>query len=336
MGARDSRFDLLKAIAIGMVVLGHVISMRELAPQGSGHLGALIVGLNMPLFFAISGYFSVRAVESLGAVVWRCAKFLRAMAAYSALLTVVFYGLGVWGTPLLAAKRFITIPSGWWFMWVLMLAMLVTWLMKRLLSAGRGKWGRVAVVLPLGVYLGLLAIPDTWWQMHDLKFCLPYFVMGLALREANVLTRLRRNVSLIVWIVAASCYGVYVIGYQFFPCSFYWADFNLRSIVGSWNSIGTFFVRHLIACAGVLMVTLPILFVRPGRAMDAVAELGTTTMGVYFLHQCILRYWIVPHYIGNAGVSFLTLLSITLVLWLGCHALVCFIRQHKILAKIFT
>jgi len=63
---RDPFFDLLKFVAMFMVVYWHVMSYRpgfDLATMPS-RAANFIISMNMPLFFMISGYFSRRLHES--------------------------------------------------------------------------------------------------------------------------------------------------------------------------------------------------------------------------------------------------------------------------------
>ena len=59
MKTRESTFDILKCIAIYMVILGHCLGRLGLGMSLMDHpIGKLIVMSNMPIFVFISGYFS--------------------------------------------------------------------------------------------------------------------------------------------------------------------------------------------------------------------------------------------------------------------------------------
>ena len=55
-------FDVLKGLAIFMVVIGHVLTMciRDI---DSAVLFKLVEKIHMPLFFFISGYFTYKVTE---------------------------------------------------------------------------------------------------------------------------------------------------------------------------------------------------------------------------------------------------------------------------------
>lgn len=73
---RDPYFDLVKAIGITMVVFCHIM---VIAPDGMFPvwINNFRIGMNMPIFFVISGYFAWPMVEALN---WR--KLVRNIRAY--------------------------------------------------------------------------------------------------------------------------------------------------------------------------------------------------------------------------------------------------------------
>ena len=55
---REATFDLLKFVAIYLVILGHCLGRLGLGMEILNHpMGKLIVMVNMPLFIFITGYF---------------------------------------------------------------------------------------------------------------------------------------------------------------------------------------------------------------------------------------------------------------------------------------
>ena len=71
-------FDMLKGVAIFLVVMGHVITMcvREI---DRATLFKLIEHIHMPLFFFVSGWFTFRLVEN-GKIRIRSARIAPAAA----------------------------------------------------------------------------------------------------------------------------------------------------------------------------------------------------------------------------------------------------------------
>jgi len=330
---RDIRFDVLKAIAIGLVVFGHVASTNALGTQGFPRIDAFIVGLNMPLFFAISGYFSCGVARDFGKLITRCAKYLKCMLAYAILIAIVFYGLGIWDLAL-AAKRAMSIPLfGWWYMWVLMLAMTALWIIERITPVFQ-KWKVAVVLVPLALYIVLLFLPDSFWQARYFKFNFPFFLLGYWVRKRATDVRLL-PFGLFVWICSALFYGIYLWKYTAFPCAFYWGDFGFFEVFRSVGAFWEFLLRFMVGISGVITIAWPILALKQVRLTCAIAEFGTTTMGVYFLHQAALRHLIVPLYVGSKYVSLLVVVSVSFVLWVMCHLVVTFLNEHRITQKVF-
>ena len=60
---RDPYFDIVKAVAISMVVFCHVMTI---APTGTfpTWINNFRVGMNMPVFFILSGYFAWSTIEA--------------------------------------------------------------------------------------------------------------------------------------------------------------------------------------------------------------------------------------------------------------------------------
>ena len=86
MKTRDLFFDVAKFFAILMVVFGHVQTASQMT-WGAPYIKNFIIGVNMPLFFAISGYFT-RRMDSTGS--WRYLVIRIANLLWPAFLTSMF------------------------------------------------------------------------------------------------------------------------------------------------------------------------------------------------------------------------------------------------------
>ncbi len=63
MKQRYLQFDLLKGVAILLVILGHIFYHCGTSPYLKTILWNLLVSVHMPLFIFISGYFSAKALD---------------------------------------------------------------------------------------------------------------------------------------------------------------------------------------------------------------------------------------------------------------------------------
>lgn len=96
MKKRDAYFDVVKFVAMFMVVFGHVQSATEMS-WGTPYIKNFIIQSNMPLFFIISGYFAVSAVQGGGG------DFVE---MFGLSLACAYRELWLWGRKALCNKRF--------------------------------------------------------------------------------------------------------------------------------------------------------------------------------------------------------------------------------------
>lgn len=163
MKQRIEYFDVLKGIAIFLVVMGHVITYGVYRIDGS--VAFRIIGsVHMPLFFFISGYFTVRRKEGrfVSPSLWK--RFLQLM-----LPMLVFTTLWIFYYPHSGLQKHLTCTfvglwtnlhkNGYWFLWVLFAIIALYGLAAEIADRLR-KYGRVWVYMPFVAVLVLLGIAD--------------------------------------------------------------------------------------------------------------------------------------------------------------------------------
>jgi fucose 4-O-acetylase-like acetyltransferase len=118
---RDVRLDVLKAIAILLVILGHAITLvygaATRAPVWMGTIFSVVAAVNVPLFMFVSGYLT-RSAPSLRWVGQRATRLLVPYAAWSVLVFVASYRAAGWTwfiRPLWIPQN----QNGLWFLYVL-------------------------------------------------------------------------------------------------------------------------------------------------------------------------------------------------------------------------
>ena len=129
-------WDVLKFFAILLVVYGHVsgaFGCKVLEP----YISNFRVGMNMPLFFIISGYFAAKTIERgdwrklgrhLVGYFWPLAAVSVVFAALSVLFHVEGRGCGFIGY---TGRRFL---FAGWFLWCLAICFVITFLCRRVAS----------------------------------------------------------------------------------------------------------------------------------------------------------------------------------------------------------
>lgn len=134
---RDPYFNVLKFVAILLVVYLHV-SFSFNTSLGQPYIRNFIVGMNMPIFFIISGMFAARTIENGD---WmRLGKHLLGYFWPVALVSCVFAVLEVIfhlpgsdkGLVGYAARNFL---FSVWFLWCLAICFCLTFLCSRLKSS---------------------------------------------------------------------------------------------------------------------------------------------------------------------------------------------------------
>ena len=118
---RDVRLDVLKALAILLVILGHAITLvygrATSAPFAMGTLFTVVAAVNVPLFMFVSGYLT-RSAPSLDWVWQRAVRLLVPYAAWSVLVFFASYRMVGWTwfiKPLWVPQN----QNGLWFLYVL-------------------------------------------------------------------------------------------------------------------------------------------------------------------------------------------------------------------------
>lgn len=163
MKQRIEYFDVLKGIAIFLVVMGHVITYGVYRIDAS--VAFRIIGsVHMPLFFFISGYFTVRRKEGrfVSPSLWK--RFLQLM-----LPMLVFTTLWIFYYPHSGLQKHLTCTfvglwtnlhkNGYWFLWVLF-AIIALYGSAAEIADRLRKYGRVWVYVPFVAVLVLLGIAD--------------------------------------------------------------------------------------------------------------------------------------------------------------------------------
>lgn len=279
---RNPFFDVLKFLAIMLVVYGHVVGAFR-CDFGQPWINNFIVGMNMPLFFMIAGYFAARTIENSD---WR--KLCKHIYGYFwpvAVVSVIFAALAIAlhipgsekGFVGYAGRRFLFSP---WFLWCLtycFIATFVCYLPK--LRVFRG-----------GAFLLLISVLPfltRGWYMDDFRSMLPFFVFGaFVLRRCEVWKD---------WRIGVTCFVIYMLGVWLQGdigkngLSFYGKSTTWITFAGDWRPFLQYVLRitnGVVGSVGVMWVLQVLCGKR--KLITRLAPLGTTTLWVYILHQWLL------------------------------------------------
>jgi len=295
MKKRNVFYDIVKALGILLVVVGHVIPCcRESFPIW---IGNLIVGVNMPLFFLISGYFCWKTIEEgdIRRLVRHVKSYLVPAFTISLVLSFLlpFFGLAssnVIGLIYKGVKLFVFGP---WFVWSLANCYIVAFAIGRLVQ-------RTDYLLFIAMAIAeimLLFVPSFGGVVYKTyeRSMFPYFIVGGALWHYG--WKPWEN-----WCVGATCLITFLI-YVFAlnaPCrevgmSFYFNETSWRAFLSLRETL-CMFARPTVGVVGSIGVMWLVYEVcrqrlvetRLGWLVSTVSKIGMCTLGIYLLHQWIL------------------------------------------------
>lgn len=223
-------FDMLKGLAIFLVVMGHVLTMciRDI---DRALLFKIIGQVHMPLFFFISGYFTYKLTADGKTALPRLGqRFLQLVipGIIVGLIFMVYFshsGLqspfdmsfnGMWCTEY---------KNGYWFTITLFLIILVYSGFTRILNVLKGLTGRIGATAALWIILIILDgffEGEWWWKLLSLKLVItffPAFMAGVFAKSSGegFLKMVRNgNVYTAALIIAGVCF--YILAYRWeFP-----------------------------------------------------------------------------------------------------------------------
>ena len=284
---RDVLFDLVKCIAMFMVIYGHVTGYRsgfDLSTMPS-NAANFIIAVNMPLFFMVSGYFSRRLHESKN---WR--KLAKRLTGYFwplASIGIIFAVLDsfVWGKfpissiPMTVVRRFL---FGGWFFYALAFCDVATFLAFYYGKVAKG----MTAICTVFFVIALLGSGRVW-HAQNIVAMIPVYWFGLWVLPRIYNKRYELPLSIIG--------GGVMLFVTFFSgniatngLSFYWNRFDV--IHPDVRDVLLMLARYIVGVLGSLFVLKSVtLIVKFVPKITIFSFLGTETLGVYFLQGNIIH-----------------------------------------------
>ena len=315
---REPWFDVVKFLAMWMVVVWHMIDYRSDFDLKKTPLIAanLIVGVNMPLFFMISGFFSRRLHESgdWHKLLLRLVSYFWPLAVFGLIFTtidsLVLHRIPVAQIPLTAFKRFLFCG---WFFYSLAICEVVTFCSYRL-----PRWR--GALLSSAAFVTLVFLNGRFWYSSSTVAMIPFYWFGLCLLP--YVLSLRRLFASLAVVGGIAYLGVVICAGNIATngLGFYWNYLNPHRFL--LRDLGLMFARYGLGLAGCLAICgfIRMVSVVFPALVAKLAVFGTCTLGIYFVHGSLIRYFVVPMTHGMPAFPFLLLLA-TLVFFLS-HAFV--------------
>lgn len=321
---REQRYDIAKALAIYLVVYGHLLNSMADDPT------ILITFCHMPLFFYISGYFFQRStlrysllkcinrrIKSLllpyliwSGVSWianACMIYLKGNGSISA---VVCEFIDIFG-----------LARSVWFLIELFIVMVLFLILK---SFGEKIKCNLMITEICGWLILSVFVPGKWFAFYKFKWLFPFFLLGYFISQKPEVVK---NIY-----SKGYCY----IGLLFFVLAklFYVEEYFEEYITFDYGSIkGILFgvVYYMVSGLGVSLILFCAEKIKIKKWGNIFADFGRYSMDIYVLHMFLVKF------ISFSPLSFRKKMYVFKYIWLPLYAgiivIIIYFGVKKVLSK---
>lgn len=282
------KLDIIKGLAIFLVILGHCIQC------GSGNgfcqsqlffedsLYRFIYSFHMPLFMMISGFLYSKTLSGkpfLWTLKNRSQRLLLPIVAWATILMLPGF---VRGGGFDIGGYLYSILTGFWFLWAVWWATIICSFIEMI-----GKTFRLKIILHVIVIIITFFTPDGL-NFFLYKFMYVAFLIGYAAEKCNLDTKLERTAPR-RYLYLAGLAALYIVLFLFFRRESY-IYISGWTLLGkdNWFTILVWDVYRTIigAVGGVLFIYLIYLFV-PEKSGGLLSDIGKNSGGVYILQTYV-------------------------------------------------
>ena len=287
---RDRAIDLLKFVAVYLMVLSHCLQRLGLGMDSLDHpIGKLIVMVNMPLFIFVTGYFGrslySRTLKDL--LVSKYKTLIRPTALYALMvviicdLIIIQFGISIKGCFNIILNRLI---YGYWFIWVVIYSSFYSWFFVKL---GEMLHVKRVIILLISFAL-LLIIPDTSFIpcLSSFKAMYSFFLLGMLFRERNWLDWMYSHKIVVLHL---SIIG-YLIAFYFYKgvWSFYYFPLTPFPLV-----LYYYVLMIVIGIIGIALLYVTLRGVweqkKGNNVICKFAELGSYSLAIYLIQGVVME-----------------------------------------------
>lgn len=331
--ARRPYYDVLKGVLIFLVVFAHGIQFSGGADAAAGQtfyddpLFQAIYAFHMPLFVAISGYFTYRAQDTAtmrGKVGRRFRQLIVPVLAWRT-LEYAYRALFL-GITLPAEEYLLGYAEAYWFLTVLFLL--------SVLAYANRKWADDSVMTVVAGYFLLFLVPMNYGLYCKLAFLYPFFFGAYFLRryERQVLPVLRRYrwglmlLGIVAYVLLLPHYDRTTFIYN--------SGFSLTvPKLGFLLQLFTDLLRTAIGAAGGMAVALLIHALlrwmpKWEKVHRLVAFVGRMSLSIYLL-QSVLYNALLPWFNLHGKADYGWNLLVAVMLFLVCVGVTLLLRRSR-------
>lgn len=323
---RDKSFDVLKSIAIFLVIWGHVMQYFEYGMDVfNTHIGKIIGMINMPLFIFISGYFSVSTYNRsfLNVILNKSKQLLIPMTIFSlfiALLTF-FYKRG--GVIFLIKDIYYSFTGSYWFIWCILDCILCVWIFTHIFT-------RQKLIIALAIALTtIVLIPTKLFPVmadSEFKALFVFFILGIVFRVYNLNEYLKKYslylaiASLVVFVLTSLFFSAHDMFY-------YFAAMTPAEIIVP-------YLKMLIGGMSGIILLMDIvqkLTKYSSLITNQTALLGRYTLGIYLLQGVYFKYL---NFNPISENNFLIQLGVSIIIFIICGICTLIFSKNVVLSAI--
>lgn len=324
---RDPLFDVVKFLMMVWVVWGHLGLYGVVTDGAPQWLLNAKIGVNMPVFFVISGMLaaSTFAKGAWAKVFLKVLRFMWPQFVFALLCGTLLFARSHQAASFVAGFESVMM---YWFLRIIAVVYLVAFVVNRICPTVGWRWIGHGLC-----YLGMLFWPPCLKSelFDQVIHMYPYFVVGLMiLRHHEVF----RNP---VWVVGTTLVFSFVVlfegdssanGMNFWRVSTDW-----RTVFGHVQDLVTFIARPFVGLIGTISLLGVVGFALSRfPALGRLAVLGTTSMGVYVIHEWPMSL------LGQVSCCPLpswTRWGVALAWFLVCHCVIMIINRSDVLSMLF-
>lgn len=324
---RNQLLDVVKGVAILLVVLGHAVQ------QCSGMDGREVLDLwierylisfHMPLFMLVSGYLFCYSLQRHSEK--EIVKERLKMFAWPILTMAVLHHLRGHVTHFSLIPFLTDFPmslfNSLWFFWALLVITLLVCMVHRFLNDHCMGY--------LTITMFTLLLPDAY-PLRAYVHLLPTFVVAYLFAKYGIVHKLvgggKTSISLYILLFVMS-EGIHLLMLQGFGYDdmIYFSRYSLLRSTDLWQDISRDVFRFTIGIVGSLSVLLALqlairLGVLKGSCLAYLKSIGSMTFGIYVFQDLMLlvlnpfaKYLNEDYYVLNSAVAFIVIFVISVVL----------------------
>lgn len=218
---RNVLLDIVKGIAISLVIVGHVIQCGMVEINFfENKLFILIYSFHMPLFMLVSGYlfyFSMQKHSNREILINRILKLLYAIFIWGTISFIIHLASGtkiLGGTFIDGTLNYLLYLVNYlWFLWAIIFASLTLLFAEKVI-----KNKTVNIIFLSVLNIVLMIVPDFYGAASACKYMMPYFILSFYFAKYMPRLKLNKNKNLIIF---AACAVMFVGLIMFYNTSAY-------------------------------------------------------------------------------------------------------------------